>query len=683
MPKPRLKWLCDTKPRRREAEPVWNNAWDHVELCHPTPQQTEERDTVDECVADDGAEVEDPDAGSNTINAAVKMKLNTFCTDADVRRKLASIVLDANRLIAEAYLFANFHLLRLLHRPRPAVGLPDVPVIDRSFYYRCLLATSVNMCRVGTLGTDFEVSMKAFDALRPSWVGKVDCRKYGQLMSSLSDNMATMATTHLTHNIGRRLLGYLKWRHPTLKKFHKTIVYAVLNPNPRPKATIEQIITSMRGAAQTAVARPRRARAIQLSDVQARVKDVIVELRGASALENKPKYAAKAHLTLPLYFKMLQELEAAKAVDPATRGHTFTLLPTKAGFTISHIPISSMFLMSVLKNMRKERFKGDGRSVDQDALWRKYFNVNLVETKVRKFGGSIVTDGCAVSVLLANAKTCIVCPEEPLDSGTLRILAHDRSGNVLKKGVDPGYTDFITTADGDGNIESYSSAKYYDKAMFFTSNRRTNRWNAETAELVKAIPTCETASLDVHRAHVDAYLVCMPKLLKHRAARGYRNMRFLRYVKKNEALEDVCRTIAPRDKITVVGFGDWSGGAGSPISRRCAGPLQALKLRLTAMENVFVLKIWEHKTSVTCHLCQNRLSNMVARKTDRYMRRDARASKIHKVLHCRSSHGGRTGHCGTTWNRDANAAKNMLELTMCRIMGYDRPAAFCKAPAVS
>ena len=152
--------------------------------------------------------------------------------------------------------------------------------------------------------------------------------------------------------------------------------------------------------------------------------------RTAARVENKPKYAAKAHLTLPLYFKVLQELEAAKAVDPATRGRTFTLLPTKAGFTISHIPISSVFLMSVLKNMRKERFKGDGRDVDQDALWRNYFNVNLVETKVRKFGGSIVTDGCAVSVLLANAKTCIVCPEEPLDSGTLRILAHDRSGNV-------------------------------------------------------------------------------------------------------------------------------------------------------------------------------------------------------------------------------------------------------------
>ena len=55
--------------------------------------------------------------------------------------------------------------------------------------------------------------------------------------------------------------------------------------------------------------------------------------------------------------KVLQELEEAKAVDPATRGHTFNLLPTKAGFTISHIPISSMFFMSVLKNMRKERFK--------------------------------------------------------------------------------------------------------------------------------------------------------------------------------------------------------------------------------------------------------------------------------------------------------------------------------------
>jgi hypothetical protein len=85
-------------------------------------------------------------------NACVKMKLNQFCTNVRLRKKLDSIAIDMNRLVAEAYLFGNFHLLRTLATPGaaiPAVG-------SRKFWYRCLLATSKNKCRADTIGSDFE-----------------------------------------------------------------------------------------------------------------------------------------------------------------------------------------------------------------------------------------------------------------------------------------------------------------------------------------------------------------------------------------------------------------------------------------------------------------------------------------------------------------------------------------------
>lgn len=38
--------------------------------------------------------------------------------------------------------------------------------MDQPFFYRCLLATCISMCRAETLGADFALSVKAFDALR-------------------------------------------------------------------------------------------------------------------------------------------------------------------------------------------------------------------------------------------------------------------------------------------------------------------------------------------------------------------------------------------------------------------------------------------------------------------------------------------------------------------------------------
>ena len=88
---------------------------------------------LDNCVVEEN----DP----SIAPAVVKMKLNTFCTNPDIQRKLQSIVKDANRLIAEAYLFANFHIARLLETKK------EIPKIDRNFYYRCLMAVGVNQCR--------------------------------------------------------------------------------------------------------------------------------------------------------------------------------------------------------------------------------------------------------------------------------------------------------------------------------------------------------------------------------------------------------------------------------------------------------------------------------------------------------------------------------------------------------
>ncbi|PNG99576.1 hypothetical protein TSOC_014641 [Tetrabaena socialis] len=340
-------------------------------------------------------------------------------------------------------------------------------------------------------------------------------------------------------------------------------------------------------------------------------------------LQSGKHYATRAHLTLPLYHKILMETEAARdrfegLDDTASRKamgafRLFKLLPTKSGFTTSFIPISTMAVLHMLRSMGLEKLVGDGRSMDATVLWRKYFNLNAVETKTRRFGGSIVTDGTGVSVLMAKPAAAATCKcGEPCCAEMRTVLREREIARVV--GVDPGFTDVVTVATADRTV-SYSSRRYYEDAKIFMSNRRTDGWNEETEDTVESIPTVCTGDLGRLKMHVTAYLAKIQALLRHRFTKGYRNMRFLRSVFKRKAVGDICSLIAPAGKITLVGFGNWSGGKGSPISRRTCGPLQEIKFRLRQRPDVFLKELDEHRTSVTCNGCLQVLSNMRALST--------------------------------------------------------------------
>jgi len=342
-----------------------------------------------------------------------------------------------------------------------------------------------------------------------------------------------------------------------------------------------------------------------------------------------------------------------------------------------------MLLIQLLKALKLEEIAGDGRDTDARRLWVKYFNVNIVETRNRRFDERIVTDGCAVSVLIAK-KSQVVCPTKEITQRDL-YGAFEWEKNVVVTGVDPGFMDVVTTrsfeqGDEVEKSESYSSARYYEKAKVNLSRRRTTKWNAETLDDVMSIPSPMTADATAMDQHVSAYLATLRSLVVHRHSKGYRNMRFLRCIYKKAAINEICDLIAPPGKFCIIGFGDWKGGHKSPIRRRTCGPIEEIKLELQARSNVMFVLVPEYKTSVTCSCCGGRLVNMVAKTTNRQTHeiRDKK-SKVHKILHCKSrtcSH--EDDYHGTTWNRDVNASRNILELTMCMVKGYPRPMRFSR-----
>lgn len=602
--------------------------------------------------------------------AVVKMKLGRAVPDNErFRSLLCEVAKDGNELLAEAYLFANFHVVRLLKG-----GVAELPRMDRNFYYRCILAVSDAARRASTLDASFLASVAAFDALRPE-SDQRKVRSWGcHLNATLSIQMSTMATNSLWSNLEKRVESYVRWKHPGLKGFWRPIARYVAWANP----SEEHVRTKSKNRLQ--------------QDKATQALQVAHELR--SAIEgvpdgkwNKPTHA---HLVLPLYYQMTVEAEtaAASAAEQQRKfpGKVYALLPTKRNFTASFIQVSDWLFRELLKHAKIVEIKGDVRQLDTRPYWRKLFNLNPFETRNRRFDRSITTDGCAVGFLLDKPAAVVAHPQLACGSSSDTAvnpvpLAVGPSTRVV--GIDPGFTDVVTIAVRGESLDTttYSSKRYYEKAKINLSRRRTSVWNAETKAIVDAFPPMRSTEIE---AYASCYLSNVRRLLEHRRNKGYRNMRFLRYVHRQKAIEEICDMIAPKHVETMVGFGNWNAAGGSPISRRTCGPLEAIKLELNKRPNVKAfVAVDEFRTSVTCHCCRGRLANMTGmttrvRQIDGEERRTVFRGKVHKVLHCKTSGSNPTG-CGASWNRDTNGSLNILEIAMCYLTGKRRPNAFCRS----
>jgi hypothetical protein len=83
--------------------------------------------------------------------------------------------------MGEAYAFSNLHVLQILTSSDEL----NLPVIDRNFFYRCLLAVSTSNS-TGLFNSVMQSSIEKFDTLRSGdATSKVDVRGYSQLLADL------------------------------------------------------------------------------------------------------------------------------------------------------------------------------------------------------------------------------------------------------------------------------------------------------------------------------------------------------------------------------------------------------------------------------------------------------------------------------------------------------------------
>jgi hypothetical protein len=644
------------------------------------------QDGVQTDAVDDASTTVDGGEVTNTTKSTVLRKFARMCPDRGLQSLVDSAVQRSNIILAEAYEFANFHLHYQLHAGAP------LPKIDDNFYYACLSSVSNMATRSATIPAAIKQSSLQFDRLRAHGEEKIYAHDLMDIMQNLRKVMATAAKNHLWTNVTKRTRRWLKFKHPGLKKLHGAIVAAVFVAPTVKLTDFNAFKEAKEGLSACAI------------HMRAEALGVAASLRAWYPFRSGKRVDSRSHELIPLYWKLFQDTEvhfeqrrgeAAKGLQPGrTPLRRFTILPRKNGFTASYIPIHTramLKLVTTLKDRDGNPRQTLSKCVDKvhpeesDKVWRKWFNINSIETKSRRFGHLILTDGCGARVVLDKPSAHILSTEAT-EASKFRISPTTLP--VQLGGVDPGISDIVTVAhqavdtpDTHPTISSYSSSRYYEKAKYKVSGRRTSRWNRQTSTLTDSLQTAANLGTEEGMSEsVRAYMAVVRRLTDHRMRRGYRNMRFMRAVHKQKAVDEIVDIVAPRGWFTVVGYGDWQGSGSSPISRRFSGPQQDIKRELMRTNRVAFGNIDEFRTSVLCNETWQRMENMVAvshtrdRTGEMVLRQK---SKIHKVLHCKISVSG-ARRTKTTWNRDVNAALNMLMLLKRTMRNEDRPTEFSR-----
>jgi hypothetical protein len=429
----------------------------------------------------------------------VKLKLNTFLRDSHrvtLHGILNKYVLRGNKIIGEAYALANFHILRLLQYNKYDIDAcypvnvvkkkrttdfrhfteeqakHAIPVLDRNFFYACLIACSSCEVRETTIGKSLAHSTSLFDTQRGAHSTKSDFTGMTQMLSDLSIVMATMTTNHIQMNLETRISGYIKML------YGKTIIgYGA--------AIVRSLTTDLKK--DLAAVFPTH----RTNSKSARAMGVASHLRSLLPEDYNPNFVSHVHKTLLLYSELLYTAEtekeavisgnkkeeegANKTSKKRTRvPRTFNILPMKNSYTLGYIPFSKMTLLTILKRSKIENFTKDGRYLSNQQLrgiWKRAFHLNEVETRNNCFGSRILTDGYGVSVQLQGLSS----DGNVGQNYTLQNALDDQTVPFdfgRKVAVDPGFSDVVTCTDNRGDTVSYSSSRYYEEAGYYTSSKK-------------------------------------------------------------------------------------------------------------------------------------------------------------------------------------------------------------------
>ena len=262
-------------------------------------------------------------------------------------------------------------------------------------------------------------------------------------------------------------------------------------------------------------------------------------------------------------------------------------------------------------------------------------------------------------------------------------------------GLDPGkkcpYTCAVWTAEADGALRhrceggnvgtpSASNVRFPTVRMTKSENYWRNGYNRRVAltrkwvassPAVKAFnegaPSAAVATLEEYKARCEAVCSALPDLSAfYVGRRRVRRLRFGTYMRGQAAAEymcaDVCGTSDPKEqKRTVVAFGDASIGR----NMRGTAPMTSKGFLRKLQERCCVLMTTEFRSSMCCCCCWEPMRG------EEVVGDDGRSSRLWGVRRCSNTACERT-----LWDRDVNAAINILFFMLWELRGEELPDVF-------
>jgi hypothetical protein len=287
--------------------------------------------------------------------------------------------------------------------------------------------------------------------------------------------------------------------------------------------------------------------------------------------------------------------------------------------------------------------------------WRTAFDVDKLTTATKRFGFSISTDG--VQYHQHNLKQFL--------RSNINDWGYDFDGEFHEMelqpetrvvAMDPGRGSLYVAASGNtpDDIQECKTKRWREISGATYAAAKNKTWMAADRhwqQMVTLIPTPCCYTTEEYRLHLTHVLELRDELLGFYRETKWRRLRWKTRIKRQKAYDTLYKELAGDAQDVVIAYG---GGKFSPNSRGHP-PTPNKHLFLELKRRTRARLVPEFRTSKMCSLCDHELVQ----------------SRFWSIKSCNNN------NCWTRWNRDVNAARNIMRvfLHMNANGGY-RPEAF-------
>jgi hypothetical protein len=604
----------------------------------------------------------------------IKMKLATFLKgnkhEVNKMRKFINDVVDnQNMIVFHAWHLLNLHFIRLLE-----YNLPLEDKINQTFIYQiCCAVTTLDGKRTPPKNPSLLETWKLYMSSIPSNYA-LPCRdKQCNLLSNLSVMMITNIKNHLNLNWESHLFKYLKNSHPNNN--NSIIGYIkrrILGQVPDPKHPSKY-------------------------DNNPENEKIIEFYRTKYKHPNMDFDIFKNHIIfIPHLYEMMK-------LSDILGQKKFSLFPRKSRMIPQHIHIcntSFLHLVSIYTGIPVDK-----KNKNPEAEWSKYFRMELVQTKNRKFA-YITTNGYDVSIALkvSNGKklpyTTAFQVSDLIKAAIINIgkfrktIRHDidvededidtipENMNDDKEiitnwneysnhlGLDPGKRSLFTTCD-DNNKFVKCTREEFHHLTGLTKYRRKRVNNARKPENKKIQEILSQNSFRVIKVadyirSLSAVMNIVRDIQKEYKRDFYRKYKFLLYTKRPKAYKVVSdKLLKGTNGKIVIGYG--TGTCNGKGIKGATIPVKGFyDYLLTRKDRFKVIKINESYTTKMCSNCESENGGVYKPRKESVKR-----ERIYALCRCKNE------MCHITWNRDINASRNIHYLLKTEYTGKERPPYLC------